>query len=188
MKNQILTILSFVFIGFFLGCASTLTKNECLEADWYEIGFVDGSEGAPRALFQKHAETCLKYNVHVGREAYYRGRDQGLKIYCTQDKGFNLGKLGKKYNPVCPQDLDQDFLTGYTKGKQTYKFESKISSLEQRLRRIESQIQSKKKQLHSSDLNEERRAEIGTDLKDLDVDYRYTLRDLRHWEKMKPSD
>lgn len=185
MKNIIVTILSFVFVAFLLGCASNLSKNECLQADWYEIGYVDGTGGAPRSLFQEHAETCLKYNVHVGREAYYRGRDQGLKVYCKQDRGFDLGRLGRKYNPVCPQELESGFLAGYTKGSEIYKQQSKITTLEQRLRRIEHQIQTRKKQLSSPNISEKRRAEIRVDLNDLDADYKYALKDL---EKMKQSD
>lgn len=188
MKNIIVTILSLVFVAFFLGCTTGLTKNECLEADWYEIGYIDGTEGAPKSLFQEHAEACLKYNVHVGREAYYRGRDQGLKVYCKQDKGFDWGRLGRKYNHVCPKDLEPDFLAGYTKGNKIFKYQSKIATLEQRLRGIEHQIQSKKKQLSSPSISEKRKAEIRADLNDLDINYKYTLKDLRHLEKIKNSD
>ncbi len=98
-----------------------------------------------------------------------------------------MGRLGRKYNPVCPQELEPDFLAGYTKGNEIYKYQSKIATLEKRLERIESEIRSKKKQLSSSNINEKRRAEIRADLKDLDIDYKYTLRDLKHWEKIKTS-
>ncbi len=98
IKNQIKATLWLLLIGCFFNCSTGLTRYECLEANWHEIGFVDGSEGEPRSKFQEHAENCLRYDVHVGREAYYRGRDQGLKAYCTQDKGFDLGILGQKYN------------------------------------------------------------------------------------------
>jgi hypothetical protein len=188
MKTQMIKILSLLFIGFSLGCASTLTRNECLEADWYEIGLIDGSEGEPRSKFQEHAENCLKYDVHVGREAYYRGRDQGLKIYCTRDRGFDLGRLGERYNHICPQDLEADFLAGYTKGQGQYNSESKIATLEQRLQRIETQIKSKKKQLLVSDLNRDRKAELQADIKYLDVEYRHTLRDLKQLKNIDPSE
>lgn len=188
MNNRIVSILTFVFIGFLIGCGTTLSKNECLEADWYEIGYIDGSDGQPRSLFQNHAENCSKYNVYVGREAYYRGRDQGLKIYCTQDNGFELGRLGKKYNPICPQDLEPDFQQGYANGKEIYKNKIKIFALKQRLQRIESQIQSKEKQLHTSVLSEERKAEIRADIKDLELDQKYTAQDLEYWEKKNESE
>jgi hypothetical protein len=52
MERFHLHILSVAMIAFFLGCA-TLSRNECLEADWFEIGRKDGMIGKPRALFQK---------------------------------------------------------------------------------------------------------------------------------------
>jgi len=188
MKKQIITILALLLIGFLLGCVSTLTKYECLEADWYEIGFIDGSEGEPRSKFQEHAENCSQYNVHVGREAYYRGRDQGLKIYCTLDKGFDLGRLGERYNHICPQDLEADFLAGYNKGQKANNRRSKISTLEQRLQLIETQIQSKKKQLLVSDLNQDRKVELRADIKYLDIEYRNTLRNLKKLKNIDPSE
>jgi hypothetical protein len=185
MKKLILFFLSVVFAGFFLGCA-TLSKNECLEADWHEIGYRDGSMGAPRSFLQEHSEACVKHNVRADREAYYRGRHEGLNVYCTPDNGFNQGRQGRKYNYVCPPDLEREFLAGYKKGKEIYKYESKISSLEGRLRSIESQIQTKEKQLYSSNLSKEQRAKIRADLKYLDIQYRDTVRELRYWEKMTP--
>ena len=182
MKNRILAIVLTIFIGLFLGCASSLTKNECLEADWYEIGRVDGINGEPRSKFQEHAEVCTRYDVHVGREAYYRGRDQGLKIYCTKDRGFNLGILGKKYNPTCPKDMQQKFHDGYIRGKEIYTSELKISQLKQRKQILEGQIEIKNRELHSSDLSNEERIRIKTDIQILTKEYREIVSDLKYWE------
>ena len=182
MKNRAFIILFAIFTGFFFGCTTTLTKNECLEANWYEIGYIDGSNGEPRSKFREHAEACAGYNVHVGREAYYRGRDQGLKIYCTKDSGFNLGILGEKYNPTCPNDLQPEFHDGYTKGKEIYTSELKISQLKERMHILEGQIQTKNHQLHSSDLSNEERIHIKTDIQNLAREYREILSDLKYWE------
>jgi len=188
MKKQFIAILLFLFIGSLLGCATNLTRHQCLEADWYEIGFIDGREGEPRSKFQEHAESCSQYNVSVGREAYYRGRDQGLKIYCTQDKGFDLGILGEKYNHICPQELESNFLAGYNKGQKANNSRSKISTLEQRLQLIETQIQSKKKQLLASDLSQDRKAEIQADIKYLNVEYSHTDKKLKELKNEISSD
>jgi hypothetical protein len=182
MKDRVLIIVPIILIGFFLGCAATLTKNECLEANWYEIGRIDGSNGEPRSKFQEHAAACSMYNVHVGREAYYRGRDQGLKIYCTKEKGFTLGIRGKKYNPTCPQDLKSGFDKGYTRGKDIYTSELKISHLKQRMQNVEGQIDSKKQLLQSSNLSNKESIEINTDIKNLAREHREIVSDLRYWE------
>ncbi len=46
MKGFHLHVLCVAMIASFLGCA-TLSKNECLEADWFEIGRKDGMIGKP---------------------------------------------------------------------------------------------------------------------------------------------
>ena len=188
MKKLSITILSGLITGCLLGCVSTLDRNECMEADWYEVGLIDGREGEPRSKFQEHAKNCLNYNVHVGREAYYRGRDQGLRIYCTQDRGFELGRLGERYNPICPQDLEADFLAGYTKGQSQISSESKIAALEQRLQRIDIQLKSKKKQQLVSDLKKDRKAELQADIKYLVIEREQTLQDLNQLKNIVPSE
>lgn len=182
MKEFVFRSLLIIFIGIFVSCATTLTKNECLEANWYEIGYIDGSSGEPSSKFREHAEVCSQYNVHVGREAYYRGRDQGLKIYCTKDRGFKLGILGKKYNPTCPKDLQSEFHDGYSKGKEIYKSELKISQLKQRMQILEGQMETKSQQLHSSDLSNEERIQIKTDIQKLAREHREIVSDLKYWE------
>ena len=188
MKKQIIIILALLLIGFLIGCASSLTRYGCLEADWHEIGFIDGSKGEPRSKFQEHAEHCSQYDVHVGREAYYRGRDQGLKAYCTKERGFDFGRLGEKYNHICPQDLESNFIAGYAKGQDAYNNELRISSLEQRQKRIETQLQSKKKQLLAPELSENRKAELRADISYLDVEYSLTDRKLKALKTVNSSE
>ena len=109
-------------MAYFLGCA-TLSKNECLEADWFEIGRKDGIMGKPRALFQKHCDACRDYNVSPDRNIYYAGRREGLTIFCTEDNGFEQGRLGRKYHYVCPADFEPEFLAGYFRGREIYEYE-----------------------------------------------------------------
>jgi predicted nucleic acid-binding Zn-ribbon protein len=73
------------------------------------------------------------------------------------------------------------------KGRELYKYESRISSLESRLRRIENQIETKEKQLYSMNVSDEKRAEIRSDLKCLDLKYRDVMHELRYLEKSKPA-
>jgi hypothetical protein len=167
------------------GCA-TLSKNECLQADWFEIGRRDGTMGNPRAVFQKHHEACIKHGAKADRDAYYAGRTEGLKSYCTEESGFEQGRRGRTYKYVCPSEMESKFLTGYARGKELYKIESKIASLERRLKRIEKEIKMKEKKLYSSKLSDEMRNRIRSDIKALDLEYRDAARELKYLEKSKP--
>ena len=186
MKNRMVFIILLMLAGMFSACAS-LSKNECLQADWYQLGYRDGSRGAPRSLFQKHYDACLEHAVYADREVYFNGREQGLAVYCTYDSGFNQGRAGKRYQHVCPPELESGFMAGYRKGQEIYQYESQIASLENRLRSIESQIQYKEKQLVSSDLSYDTRKKIRADIRYLDLKYRDAVRELRYLEKMKPA-
>ncbi|CAB1060229.1 hypothetical protein D1BOALGB6SA_4994 [Olavius sp. associated proteobacterium Delta 1] len=119
MKNStgIISIMAIVLI--FAGCAS-VSKEDCLLTDWYEIGRLDGRQGKPRTTFQGRAKACLEHGISADRQAYYNGHDQGLKYYCSEQKGFELGQKGLPYRSVCPLQLEPDFRAGYHKGIQSF--------------------------------------------------------------------
>lgn len=52
MKNSIQIISAVVTMAIFVSCA-TLSKNECLEADWFEIGRRDGKLGKQRSIMNQ---------------------------------------------------------------------------------------------------------------------------------------
>ena len=185
-RLMIRCILSIFILGVITSCA-TLSKNECIEANWFEIGYRDGSMGRPRALYQEHYKACIEHKVTGDREAYYKGREAGLLAYCTWDTGYKQGSLGRSYKHVCPQESEPNFLAGYEKGYEIYKYKKKMASLENRRLSIERQIKSLEKQMYSSNLSDAQRTKIRSDLKYLDLEYRDVVRELRYHEKMKPA-
>ena len=86
--------------------------------DWFERGRTDGMSGLPRSTFQERAEPCLKHGVIPDRTAYYKGHDEGLKVYCTEQQGFDLGRQGQPYRPICPKE--SGFRMGYDRGLKLY--------------------------------------------------------------------
>jgi len=107
-----------------IGCAS-VSKEDCLLTDWYEIGRQDGRQGRARTAFQGRAKACLEHGINADRQAYYSGHDQGLTYYCSEQNGFELGQKGLAYNAVCPLRLEPNFRAGYNKGMQTFCSEQK---------------------------------------------------------------
>jgi len=126
MKNSmgigIISALAIMLIA--AGCAS-VSKEDCLLTDWYEVGRMDGRQGKPRTAFQGRAKACLEHGISADRQAYYKGHDQGMRYYCTEQKGFELGQKGLPYNSVCPIQLEPDFRAGYDKGMQSFCSEQK---------------------------------------------------------------
>jgi Protein of unknown function (DUF2799) len=186
MERLFKSILPILILGILTSCA-TLSKNECLEANWFEIGRRDGATGKPRSLFQEHYKACLKYAVKGDREAYYRGREAGLGSYCTYETGYKQGSLNRAYRYVCPSNFEPNFLAGYAKGQEIYQYNKKIASLEKHRKSIEKQIKDLEKQMYSSHLSDEKRTQIRSDLKDLDIQYRDVVRELNYQERRRPS-
>ena len=218
-------IVSAVAIIILLAGCATVSKEDCLVTDWFEIGRLDGMQGTPRTAFQNRAKACLEHGVNAERPVYYQGHDEGLKYYCTEQKGIELGRKGAQYNPVCPLQLEKDFRTGYQigmrlycseengfelgrrgrayryvcppefelgfrtgyqKGKELLEYESKIASLQKRMKKIERKISKKEEELYSGKLSHKRRNEIRSELKSLDAEYRDVSRELKYLENTKP--
>ncbi len=185
MKKLVLTLLAMATAGALLGCTS-LFKNQCRQADWYEIGIRDGSLGKPRTLFQSHYDTCLEYGVHADRQAYFRGRAEGLRSFCTHDNGLAQGKQGKTYRQVCPPELESDFLAGFEKGKRIYLYHARIAALENRLKSIERRIKSAQRMLSDENTSDRKRTALRNALRDLDLQYRQASRKLKGLQDNPP--
>jgi hypothetical protein len=59
------------------GCAS-MSKNECMAANWEDVGIRDGASGRPEEYLIQHPKACAKVNVVPDRGAWLHGREQGL--------------------------------------------------------------------------------------------------------------
>jgi len=141
------------------GCA-TLSRDDCLMGDWYEIGVQDGAAGyAPDRLAQ-HREACAEYRIRPDREAYQAGWDDGIGIYCTPERGYQEGRRGASYGQVCPPPLEWAFLQGYRNGQQLYQQERRLRELEQEQERNKKEIRKRDEERRKADEQERNKKEI----------------------------
>ena len=101
------------------GCAG-MSEEECLVADWHALGYEDGAAGRQVAQLGMRRQACAEYGVRPDTTAYRAGRDEGLELYCTEQRGFRLGRAGQNYNGVCPADLEGLFLHAHQAGRELY--------------------------------------------------------------------
>jgi hypothetical protein len=97
------------------GCA-TLSKDECLRGEWSTVGYQDGAQGYPAKQFYEHVAACREHGVMPRQDAYLKGREQGLKQYCTMEMGLREGQAIRNYQVVCPAKTQPLFLQGYIQG------------------------------------------------------------------------
>ncbi len=119
MKGTALIIASVLALG---GCAS-MSKQECLSADWLARGIEDGKQGAPLSRLSEHTKSCGKVAVVPDEPLYAQGRARGLQEYCTSEVGLSQGSDNRTYHDVCPLDRERPFLVSYIDGLELYALE-----------------------------------------------------------------
>ncbi len=179
-------LLFVVFLPWLLlgGCAS-LSKDECLNADWRTIGYGDASEGYERTRINEHRQSCAQYNVRPDLDAYTRGYEDGLRVYCTAPKGYQQGVRGYTYRGICPRDLEGPFMEAYSFGREIYQTRNGIKSARgrrgraaERLAAIEEEIAHTEAALIKGNMPPPKRALLLEDLKRLSEDKQATEREI----------
>ena len=145
------------------GCA-TLNQDECLTANWYQIGYEDGAEGYPETRIKSHREACAEYGIKPNFNDFRTGHGEGIISFCTPRNGFAKGKRNSSYKGVCPADLEKDFLVAYNNGRQIYAAKAAVrdaqSKQKENTKTIESlqkSIQTKKKVMFAQETSTETR-------------------------------
>jgi hypothetical protein len=116
------------------GCAS-LDKAECLNADWYAIGLEDGARGRALERLGEHRRACAGHGVAPNSERYLAGRAEGLKSFCTFQRGHSNGRAGQAFADVCPAELAGAFTAGYRQGRELYELNRQLSSVQSEIRK-----------------------------------------------------
>lgn len=148
-RNQPLNSLYFILIAILMiaaggvGCESIpgatkaigainspkVSGDPCRNADWFEVGRVDGLTGVPMGN-SSYMGRCRSLGIEVDEELYTAGWNRGLVDYCTPDRAFDAGRAGEAYNDICPAHLEGPFLKRFKLGAQISKIEKRNLALE----------------------------------------------------------
>lgn len=152
-KYYIVPLVTFL-LGSLSGCAS-ISQEECLLGDWYQLGLADGQDGK-KNYAADYKKDCSEYKVKMDVKAYNQGRDEGLKAYCTYENGVSLGQLNQTYNHVCPAGLSDAFLFGYRPYHNLASAEAERENIEERMDRYRDLLRDE--EISKSDRKEYRRS------------------------------
>lgn len=125
---------SVVLLALVSACA-TLDKDQCLRADWYAIGLEDGARGLPLERAGDHRRACAEHGVTPKIEPYLAGRNEGLKSYCTYEKGFSVGRAGQSNSGACPAGTGASFSAGYQRGREIYDLRHRLDTVNEQIRK-----------------------------------------------------
>ena len=143
-SRSLIRILSMALaLGALSGCAS-LSKSECLNANWEDIGVRDGANGQPEEYLIQHSTACAKVNVAPDRGAWLHGRDKGLERYCLPHRIYNIGEYGGAFDAGICRNFDQERLVdAYQKGRDVNRRANALGEIDAELRDIRTKLENK---------------------------------------------
>ncbi len=137
LKLQYFFLLSLIPFAF---ACSTLSKEECAQGDWYNIGLRDGQHGYNPNRIADHAKACAEYGARPDNTTYNRGHGDGLKTYCTPENGYQVGVNGGTYNQVCPANMANAFVKNYRTGYRIYELRRDVRELDSKMQTLYKKI------------------------------------------------
>ncbi len=125
------------------GCAS-LSKKECMAADWEDVGIRDGANGRPEEYLIQHSTACARVGVAPDRERWLRGREKGLDRFCVPHRAFQAGEYGGGFDAGICRNYDQDRLVfAYEAGRDIYQRTSELTAIDTEMRDIHTALENK---------------------------------------------
>lgn len=160
--------------GVLLGSCATMSQDQCLAGAWDEVGFADGAEGYAMSRLNEHAEACAKYGVAPDEAAYSAARFDGLRTYCTAERGFREGREGDSYGGVCSPAQEAMFLPAYRDGQVVREAEqaaasarSSVDSLGGRLEELDDKLEAKDRELRQDGLSDDQKETVRNRIREL---------------------
>jgi hypothetical protein len=140
-------------LGSLGGCAS-MSKNECVAANWEDVGVRDGASGRPEEYLIQHSKACAKVNVVPDRGAWLHGREQGLDRFCVPYRAYQLGEYGGGFDAAICRNYDQDRLVN------AYEQGLEVNRLGNALAHIDGEIHGINDRLDDEDLEKKERVAL----------------------------
>jgi hypothetical protein len=167
------------------GCA-TISQEACQQGDWTGLGFKDGQAGRAQSRLDDHAKACAKSGVTPDPAPYFAARAQGLRLYCTPERGFQEGRRGHSYAGVCPEPAAGDFVVAYSDGRLIHEAETRLrqaesdrASADRRAEKRDREARGVEDELRNPVLNDEQKRELRDRLNRLRSERRDAIEDGR---------
>lgn len=122
------------------GCA-TMSPEQCMVADWYQLGERDALAGLDSNHLANRAEACQEAGYEIDSQAWYAGFEAAIPAFCTLDNGFRFGIAGNSYRNTCPPALQAEFLEGYDVGAEIHSLEQQVATSQRYLNTIQANIE-----------------------------------------------
>jgi hypothetical protein len=109
MIRSFLVLAALACLSALPGCAS-ISKSECLSANWEDVGVRDGANGRGEEYLIQHSKACAEVGVTPDRESWLKGRDRGLERFCVPQRAYSIGESGSNFDIGICRGFDEDRL------------------------------------------------------------------------------
>ena len=129
----------FIVTGLFVlaSCSSISSKDDCVEADWYDVGYEDALDGKRVTQLNEYRATCSEYKVKVNAKHYRGGWNNAIQTVCNYDKGFKTGFEKRRMVDNCPPRLVSAYRKGFREGEKEFARQEEAKRLEKRQKELE---------------------------------------------------
>jgi len=155
-----------------LGACAVMSKQECVNADWRQVGYqvgVDGNTDISQA-YSARERACSKHGVEANWQHFEQGHADGVVQYCQLDNAVELGVRGASRsidNQVCSERDYPGFREAFNVGYKLYALrklvqesDSTIANLNSKTYRHQQDIRRINHDLESEDLDKSARKRL----------------------------
>lgn len=121
-----------ILILILLNACSSLSKEDCTNKNWLNLGKEDALSGEVEPKTANYRKDCSKYGLQIKSMDYLKGFELGLKEYCTYYNGLYRGKEGSASHSLC-EEVNPDYKKGYLIGLREFKRKESIVELKKKL-------------------------------------------------------
>jgi len=123
MKSLFVLLLS----SFILSC-STMSKNQCANADWYSLGYDDLLvKSRDNTYFYQREKACGKHKLTANKNEYLKGWNDAIIKYCSKDNLYNIGLKGYEFVNTCGEEKYDSLIEHYRRGKRLFEINKLIN-------------------------------------------------------------
>lgn len=131
MRNSLKTYLILIVI-FLLNSCSSLSREQCLNQDWFRLGESDALRGKDEPETGNYRRECSQHGLQIKSMEYLKGFEAGLKKHCTYDTGLRRGEFGLEAHSLC-EEANPEYKEAYKEGFREFKRKESIAKLKEEL-------------------------------------------------------
>ena len=179
-----------------LGACAVMSKQQCIDANWREVGYKVAFGGAISQVetFEKREKACAKHGEVADYRYFKQGFADGRVDHCQLNNAVELGVKGQLQtleNRLCPESDYPGFNEAFEVGFKLNRLRSIANSSNYSISNLNNKIYNNRKRIdrisnriNSDELDQEDRKRLRHERRRLHDDIVYAKREISHLERI----